>query len=106
MKLKINVCDGIYNDCLNKIINFIDDYYKIAPIFYKDWLGKYGISNFNFINYISFREENEDIEEYLNYCLYMLEECKKQYPKVVKLGFQIADIMRMMVESKELNEMI
>ena len=91
---------------LRKIINFIDDYYKIAPIFYKTWLDKYGIDNFNFINYMFFEEENEDIEDYLNYCLYMLEECEKQYPKGSEIiGFQIADIMRMMAESKELNEL-
>jgi len=91
---------------LNKIIKFIDDYYKISPIFYQDWLDKYGVNNLNFINYISFEEENEDIEEYLNYCLYMLEECERQYPKGSEIiGFQIADIMRMMAESKELNEL-
>ena len=90
---------------LNKIINFISDYYKIAPQFYKDWLDKYGINNnLNFLENISFAEENEDTEEYLNYCLYMLEECEKQYFKGSEIiGFQIADIMRMMVESKELN---
>jgi len=44
---------------LNKIINFIDDYYKIAPIFYKKWLDKYGISNLNFINNMSIEEEND-----------------------------------------------
>jgi len=34
----------------------------------------------------------------------MLEECEKQYSKGNEVvGFQIADIMRMMAESKELN---
>ena len=90
---------------LRKIVNFIGDYYKIAPIFYKTWLDKYGVNNLNFINYISFEEENEDIEDYLKYCLYMLE-CERQYPKGSEIiGFQIADIMRMMAEGKELNEL-
>lgn len=89
---------------LRKIVNFIDDYYKIAPIFYRKWLDKYGVNNLNFINNISFEEENKDIEDYLKYCLYLLEECANQYPKDSEvIGFQIADVMRMMAESKELN---
>ena len=91
---------------LNKIIKFIDDYYKIAPLFYQDWFNKYGVNNLNYLENISLEEENEDIEEYLNYCLYMLEECERQYPKGSEIiGFQIADIMRMMAEGKELNEL-
>ena len=36
----------------------------------------------------------------------MLKECEKQYPKGSEVvGFQIADIIRMMAESKELNEL-
>jgi len=89
---------------LNKIIKFIDDYYKVSPIFYQDWFNKYGVNNLNYLEDISLEEENEDIENYLNHCLYMLEECERQYPKGSEIiGFQIADIMRMMAESKELN---
>jgi hypothetical protein len=89
---------------LDKIIKFIDDYYKVAPLYYRGWFDKLGIENYNKIKNIKIQNDSDEILDYLDYCIYMLEECDNQFThrgnEVV--GFQIASIMKGIVESKEL----